>query len=64
MNKDYYFDLTKKKIWVAGHNGMVGKAIFKKLHSKKLNILKVNKNVLDLTNQSQTYDWIKKMLLK
>ena len=60
MNKEYYFDLTKKKIWVAGHNGMVGKALFKKLSDKKLNILTVNKNVLDLTNQSQTYNWIKK----
>ena len=29
MSKDYNFNLKKKKIWVAGHNGMVGKAIVK-----------------------------------
>ena len=59
MYKEYYYDLNKKKIWIAGHNGMVGKALFKKLTEKKLNILTVSKNVLDLTNQSQTFNWIK-----
>ena len=59
MYKEYYFDLNKKKIWIAGHNGMVGKALFKKLTEKKLDILTVSKNVLDLTNQSQTFNWIK-----
>lgn len=60
MSKKYRFDLRKKKIWIAGHNGMVGKAIFKKLTDRKLNIITVNKNILDLTNQSHTFNWIKK----
>ena len=60
MNKEYFFDLNSKKIWVAGHNGMVGNAILEKLKNKKHNILTVNKNNLDLTNQSQTYNWLKK----
>ena len=64
MSKDYSFSLKKKKIWVAGHNGMVGKAIVKTLIDKKLNVLTVNKNELDLTNQNQTFNWIKKNLLK
>ena len=59
MSKGYSFSLNKKKIWVAGHNGMVGSAIVKKLKEKKLNILTVNKNDLDLTNQNQTFNWIK-----
>ena len=59
MSKGYSFNLNKKKIWVAGHKGMVGSAIIKKLKDKKLNVLTVNKNDLDLTNQSQTYNWIK-----
>ena len=59
MYKEYYFDLNKKKIWIAGHNGMVGKALFKKLTEKNLNVLTVNKSILDLTNQSQTFNWIK-----
>ena len=49
MSKDYSFSLKKKKIWVAGHNGMVGQAIVTKLREKKLNVLTVNKNQLDLT---------------
>ena len=60
MSKSYSFSLKKKKIWVAGHNGMVGRAIVKKLEDKKLNVLSVNKNELDLTDQSQTFNWIKK----
>ena len=60
MSKNYSFSLKKKKIWVAGHNGMVGRAIVKKLEDKKLNVLSVNKNELDLTDQSQTFNWVKK----
>ncbi len=60
MSKDYNFELNKKKIWVAGHNGMVGKAICKRLKDRNLNILTVNKNTLDLTDQQKTFNWIKK----
>ncbi len=59
MCKDYRFNLNEKKIWVAGHNGMVGNAILKKLEEKKLNTLTVSKNILDLTNQSSTFNWVK-----
>lgn len=60
MPKGYSFNLKEKKIWVAGHNGMVGKAIFKKLSDKKLNLLTVNRDLLDLTDQYKTFDWVKK----
>ncbi len=60
MFKEYNFNLSKKKIWVAGHNGMVGRAIMKKLLNRKLNVLTVDKSDLDLTNQRQTFNWIKK----
>ena len=59
MSKDYSFELNKKKIWVAGHNGMVGKAICERLENRNLNILTVNKNALDLTDQKKTFNWIK-----
>ena len=58
MSTNYNFELNKKKIWVAGHNGMVGKAICKRLEDKNLNILTVNKNALDLTDQQKTFYWI------
>ena len=62
MFKEYNFNLNKKKIWIAGHNGMVGRAIMKKLLSRKLNVLSVNKTDLDLTNQNQTFNWVKNNL--
>jgi len=51
----------KSKIYVAGHNGLVGSAIVRKLKKKRYkNILHVNKNKLDLTNQSRVYNYLKK----
>ena len=60
MSKIYSFNLKEKKIWVAGHNGMVGKAVLKKLTDKGLNTLTVDKDVLNLTDQYKTFDWVKK----
>tara|TARA_B100001027_G_C16255479_1_gene326658 strand:+ start:615 stop:1556 length:942 start_codon:yes stop_codon:yes gene_type:complete len=59
MFKEYNFNLNKKKIWIAGHNGMVGRAIMKKLLNRKINVLTVDKNDLDLTSQNQTFNWVK-----
>ena len=40
------------KIFVAGHNGLVGSAIVRKLKEKGFkNILTINRSKLDLTNQ-------------
>ena len=60
MKRSYQFDLKYKKIWVAGHNGMVGKAILKNLTRNNLKVITVDKKSLDLTNQSETFKWIKK----
>ena len=38
---------------------MVGRAIMKKLLNRKLNVLTVDKSDLDLTNQNQTFNWVK-----
>ena len=49
------------KIFVAGHNGLVGSAILRKL--KKLGykkLITVNRKKVDLTNQSKTFNFIKK----
>tara|TARA_X000000950_G_scaffold33583_1_gene36090 strand:- start:3094 stop:4035 length:942 start_codon:yes stop_codon:yes gene_type:complete len=59
MFKEYNFNLNKKKIWIAGHKGMVGRAIMKKLSSRNLNVITVDKTDLDLTNQNQTFNWVK-----
>ncbi len=52
----------RSKIFVAGHNGMIGSAILRKL--KELKYKKVyfqNKKKLDLRNQNKVYNYIKKL---
>ena len=45
---------TSERIFVAGHLGMVGRAILSNLESKGFkNLITANKSELDLTNQSQ-----------
>ena len=49
------------KIFVAGHNGLVGSAIVKKLKSKGYEkILTIDKSKLDLTNQQKVFNFLKK----
>lgn len=48
------------KIFVAGHNGMVGSAIVRKLKNEGYtNIITASHQELDLTNQSRTYNYFK-----
>ena len=51
----------KSKIYVAGHKGLVGSAILRKLNKRGYKkIITENKSKLDLTNQSKVYNFIKK----
>ena len=51
----------KDKIFVAGHKGLVGSAIVRKLKSKGFkNILISEKSKLDLTNQNSVFSFLKK----
>jgi GDP-L-fucose synthase len=52
------FDLTGKRIWVAGHNGMVGRALLRALARKSCEVLTVERRALDLRDQDQTEAWI------
>lgn len=52
------FSLIGKKIWVAGHSGMVGSAIGRALSGLDVDIITVGHSELDLTQQSLTQDWI------
>tara|TARA_A100000164_G_scaffold183878_1_gene163253 strand:+ start:2122 stop:3048 length:927 start_codon:yes stop_codon:yes gene_type:complete len=56
--------LVKKNdpIFVAGHTGLVGSAIIRKLKEKKFNnIITIQRKKLDLTNQNQTFAFLKKI---
>jgi len=49
------------KIFVAGHRGLVGSAILRRLRKKGYKkILIIDKSKLDLTNQSKVYNFLKK----
>ena len=51
----------KSKIFVAGHNGLVGSAIVRKLKEKGYkDIITIDKSKLDLTNQSEVFSFLKK----
>ncbi len=51
----------KSKIYVAGHKGLVGSAILRKLKSKKYsNLLYRTKSQLDLTNQLDVFNFLKR----
>ena len=52
----------KSKIFIAGHNGMVGSAIKKKFLQKGYkNIITINKKKLNLINQKKVFNYLKKI---
>lgn len=61
MTKTPLFDLQGKRIYVAGHNGMMGSAIVHRLANEKSEILVADRRDLDLTNQRATEDWLAQM---
>jgi len=53
------YNLSGKCIWVAGHNGMVGSAVSRRLQSENCKIIEVNRNDLDLCNKDAVLEWMK-----
>jgi GDP-L-fucose synthase len=52
------FSLSGKRVWVAGHRGMVGSALVRRLRQEDCEIVTVDRNQLDLRNQSQVQAWV------
>jgi GDP-L-fucose synthase len=52
------FDLEGKSVWVAGHNGMVGSAIVRKLRETDIRVLTVDRSELDLTDATSVGMWV------
>jgi GDP-L-fucose synthase len=48
------------KIFLAGHNGMIGSAIYRKLKKKYKNVIVIDKKKLDLRDQSKVFNFLKK----
>lgn len=52
------YDLAGKRVWVAGHRGMVGSAIVRRLARENCEILTATRSELDLKNQAQVRAWM------
>ena len=52
------YRLQAKKVWVAGHQGMVGSAIVRRLSGEDCEVVAANHSELDLSRQTEVEDWI------
>lgn len=52
------FDLSGKKVYVAGHNGMVGSALVRCLKRENCSIVKTSSKELDLRKQTDVQEWM------
>ena len=58
MSSPLLFDLKGKRVYVAGHNGMAGSAIVRRLAGEGCEILTADRKTLDLTRQAETERWL------
>jgi GDP-L-fucose synthase len=54
------YELAGKRIWVAGHRGMVGSAIVRRLAAEDCETITANRAALDLRDQAGVRDWMDK----
>lgn len=52
------YDLSGKRIWVAGHRGMVGGAVVRRLAAEDCEVLTAGRDVVDLVDQHAVRDWM------
>ena len=53
------FDLTGKRVWVAGHRGMVGSALVRRLSREDCEVLAVGRDRVDLRDHRAVDGWIR-----
>ena len=53
------FELKGKRVWVAGHRGMVGSAIVRRLESENCEVLTVGRETVDLRDQMGVLAWMR-----
>jgi GDP-L-fucose synthase len=52
------FSLEGKRVWVAGHRGMAGSAIVRRLAAERCELVSAGREQLDLRNQGAVEDWM------
>jgi GDP-L-fucose synthase len=53
------YPLAGKRVWVAGHRGMVGSALLRRLERENCEILTVSRHECDLVRQEQVERWMR-----
>lgn len=53
------YSLAGKRVWVAGHRGMVGSALVRRLGGEGCELLTVTRRELDLTRQVEVETWMR-----
>jgi GDP-L-fucose synthase len=51
------FELKGKTVYVAGHGGMVGSALMRRLAREDVELLTIKRSEVDLRNQAAVFDW-------
>jgi GDP-L-fucose synthase len=54
------FELKGKSVYVAGHRGMVGSAIVRRLAREDVKLVTIDRGEVDLCNQAAVFDWFAK----
>jgi GDP-L-fucose synthase len=57
MAKNVLFQLENKKVFVAGHRGMVGSALVRRLERERCNVITADRSELDLKDQAAVRSW-------
>ena len=52
------FELKGKTVFVAGHKGMVGAALMRRLAQENVELLTAGRSELDLRDQAAVFDWV------
>ena len=60
MTPKLLFDLRGKRVFVAGHRGLAGSAIVRRLADENCEVLVADRKALDLTDQRATETWLER----
>src|SRR5690606_12035989 len=52
------YELARKRVWVAGHRGMVGSAVVRRLATEGCEVVVAGRDEVDLTEQMQVRQWM------
>jgi len=58
MNEHTKYSLKGKRVWVAGHKGMAGSAILRRLESENCEIITAERSQLNLTDGNAVEKWL------